>query len=1083
MRLHPGLVSAAITGLVVGLLAVSAPPASATATGVEVSLEDTVLYITGHPSPVGATEEQLSGDIRVIMVGSVLGVSVDPDSGGPQLWTTDPKCSPNTGVDVMQIMCYPSDPRSVSAVVDMTGVDEEGSNRTFIVKGPIETEFYGSEFGDYFEGGTGDDYFEGGDGPDNLIGGGGVDTVVGGPGPDSIDVKDAALDEATADEVDCNDEDSRGTDNDPDEGETNEVEFNPNDSITDCGIRGAPVNISPPAISGDLQVGVAVTADPGEWEGRDLSFTYQWTICPTADEEETDFENCWSSDEVQGKSGLSYTPSTKDAGHYVSITVTATNDLGEADAVSDFVGPVVDVPAPEPTNPLPHFSDTTPIEGQALKVNTGGWSVRGGDKLTYVVSHCYKRQSGTIKCREQAAGSSKARKWVAYTPTEDNVGNWLQATVTVTRQVDGTSGSRVLTTSRSTEMTDAVEEIGKAPISMDWVPSYDDQRDRYFFTNLSEVQKWLTTWQSRVPMTLNVVRVGLPTILGSKAYQSLRKYRQDLPLNDQAVLAINEGDNIQLSGASVTFGDSVKGYPGMDRKTVSVLVYDKMLDLDSCAAALKQASWTQLAKGDALRDVTSLLSALKCPDWRIEWSPKISRDTVSRVESVRVASSVSDGVTTNTIVVTANEPRVGGVFMTLAPMLFEESEAYPETSTLTWDGDIKSGLRSSFAVWPMLAATGQSFYGGRSSSVELFDVDGRRISTVEFGSWKKVGPISMSGVFPEAGTARVLLRVVDSDSSAYEVFADIPVRAPSGAFGTLDGRCLNGDASPASACPATPAAAESMVAALKTMMPGFASSGLSDFEVLRAGAGYEGKTPMDSNYMYALNLANGTFQIGGTSARSGRVSPRACEGTPFAVLCKGWDQLVSAVGWVMAQPVEVPEPDSGPDPEPIQVQPLPPVKEPIQVPALFIGGPNEVFASVSSSGGCQRLGFSVPDANADFALACTESINAGGVPIALQSLDADVLANLEQYGALGTTDRQMLVALYDKDGKVVGAQLINLDGGSLINLDGGSLKLINLDGGSLIARSQAYLENPVLGLERMHVALDMMPLSSDLGAG
>jgi subtilisin family serine protease len=41
-------------------------------------------------------------------------------------------------------------------------------------------------------------------------------------------------------------------------------------------VPGTPVNVAPPTIAGEPEVGARLTADPGDWEGEGLTFAFQW---------------------------------------------------------------------------------------------------------------------------------------------------------------------------------------------------------------------------------------------------------------------------------------------------------------------------------------------------------------------------------------------------------------------------------------------------------------------------------------------------------------------------------------------------------------------------------------------------------------------------------------------------------------------------------------------------------------------------------------------------------------------------------------------------------------------------------------
>jgi len=88
----------------------------------------------------------------------------------------------------------------------------------------------------------------------------------------------------------------------------------------------APVNASPPTISGTLQEGATLTAAPGSWNGsQPMSFAYQWQRCDAAGAGCTD---------IAGEVGESHALTQGDVGATFQVVVTATNADGSATAAS-----------------------------------------------------------------------------------------------------------------------------------------------------------------------------------------------------------------------------------------------------------------------------------------------------------------------------------------------------------------------------------------------------------------------------------------------------------------------------------------------------------------------------------------------------------------------------------------------------------------------------------------------------------------------------------------------------------------------------------------------------------------------------
>jgi hypothetical protein len=89
-------------------------------------------------------------------------------------------------------------------------------------------------------------------------------------------------------------------------------------------------NDAPPAISGGDVVGQTLNAIPGQWAGSPYpSLAYQW--CTTAD---TGVQgNCPTGYSTIGDpTGQTYTVRQEDAGHALTVVVSAVNALGSASA-------------------------------------------------------------------------------------------------------------------------------------------------------------------------------------------------------------------------------------------------------------------------------------------------------------------------------------------------------------------------------------------------------------------------------------------------------------------------------------------------------------------------------------------------------------------------------------------------------------------------------------------------------------------------------------------------------------------------------------------------------------------------------
>ena len=89
---------------------------------------------------------------------------------------------------------------------------------------------------------------------------------------------------------------------------------------------GAPVELSPPTISGQAVVGETLTATTGKWKGNQpISYTFKWQSCTP------NLSSC----PANGGSGNTYTVKGADTGKRLRVKVIAKNNTGQSAALSD----------------------------------------------------------------------------------------------------------------------------------------------------------------------------------------------------------------------------------------------------------------------------------------------------------------------------------------------------------------------------------------------------------------------------------------------------------------------------------------------------------------------------------------------------------------------------------------------------------------------------------------------------------------------------------------------------------------------------------------------------------------------------
>ena len=84
----------------------------------------------------------------------------------------------------------------------------------------------------------------------------------------------------------------------------------------------APVNTSPPTVSGTAQQGQTLTADSGSWSGTaPISYTYQWQRCSPG---------CSN---ISGATNSTYLVAAADVGATLRVAVTGSNSSGSSASI------------------------------------------------------------------------------------------------------------------------------------------------------------------------------------------------------------------------------------------------------------------------------------------------------------------------------------------------------------------------------------------------------------------------------------------------------------------------------------------------------------------------------------------------------------------------------------------------------------------------------------------------------------------------------------------------------------------------------------------------------------------------------
>ncbi len=186
-------------------------------------------------------------------------------------------------------------------------------------------------------------------------------------------------------------------------------------------VTAAPVNTSPPAITGTATQGQTLSASTGAWSGYPApTYAYQWQRCNQSG------ANC---NAVSGATSSTYALQEADVGTTVTVTVTATNPAGSAQASSTASAIVTAAPV----NTSPPAITGTATQGQTLSASTGAWS--GYPAPTY--AYQWQRCNSLGQSCSAIAGATAS----TYTALSADVGSTLIVTVTATNTVGSAQSS------------------------------------------------------------------------------------------------------------------------------------------------------------------------------------------------------------------------------------------------------------------------------------------------------------------------------------------------------------------------------------------------------------------------------------------------------------------------------------------------------------------------------------------------------------------------------------------------------------------------------------------------------------------
>lgn len=194
----------------------------------------------------------------------------------------------------------------------------------------------------------------------------------------------------------------------------------------------APSNASPPTVSGTAQIGQALTASSGSWNGdTPITFTYAWERCDTAG------SNCVA---ITDATGNAYSVAAADGGHTLRAAVTAHNSSGTATAESTQTATVTAATAPQNTA-QPQITGTATV-GSTLTATNGTWS--GSTPITY--AYTWERcATNGASCAAISGGTSQT-----YVAASADAANTLRVVVTATNAAGSAQATSAFVSVNST---------------------------------------------------------------------------------------------------------------------------------------------------------------------------------------------------------------------------------------------------------------------------------------------------------------------------------------------------------------------------------------------------------------------------------------------------------------------------------------------------------------------------------------------------------------------------------------------------------------------------------------------------------
>jgi hypothetical protein len=192
--------------------------------------------------------------------------------------------------------------------------------------------------------------------------------------------------------------------------------------------KAAPVNTSPPTMSGETRQGHQLRARPGRWTGtQPITFRYQWVRCGPQG---------GSCADISGATHVQYRLTANDVDHTIRVRVVAGNTDG-TNAATSAQTRLIRAAQARPVNTSPPTISGTPTVGQTLSASSGTWI--GNKPITFAFQwqRCDKVGGGC----SAVAGATGA----AFALTAADLDHTLRIVVTARNRAGSSSRTSVPT--------------------------------------------------------------------------------------------------------------------------------------------------------------------------------------------------------------------------------------------------------------------------------------------------------------------------------------------------------------------------------------------------------------------------------------------------------------------------------------------------------------------------------------------------------------------------------------------------------------------------------------------------------------